>query len=259
MAEPYIVRVSSQKGGVGKTTISVNLAGVLKALGYSVLIVDADYVNPVVGMHLGLEDASSGFRAVMRGRARLSNVLTIHPSTGLHILCGEISQKQYEPNPESISRFARMLHQTKYDFVIMDTPPGFTKEVFADVNEALIVMTPDMQSTTSAIRSSQVFDRYHIRHSLVVNRIRSRAFELSPREIESVYGSRIDAMLPEDDAVPMSIAAHIPVYHYRKRAQFSRAMLDFSRLYSSRGEQHEESKGTGGGLISWLRRALGGR
>ncbi|MDE1810615.1 MAG: MinD/ParA family protein [Candidatus Micrarchaeota archaeon] len=251
MAQPYLVRVSSQKGGVGKTTISVNLAIILKALGYSVLLVDDDYVNPVVAMHLGLEEVGSGFRAVQRGRTRLASVTTIHPPTGLHVLCGELSQKQYDPNPESIARFARMLHQTKYDFVVMDTPPGFTKEVFVNIDEALIVMTPDMQATTSAIRSSQIFDRYHIRHSLVVNRVRRRAFELSPREIESAYGARVEAAFPEDDSVPMSIAAHIPAYLYRKRAPFSRAMLDFSRIYSARGEQKESGAG-GQGFLSRL-------
>ena len=252
MAQPYIVRVSSQKGGVGKTTISVNLAMILKQLGYSVLLVDADYINPVVAMHLGLEEVSSGFRAVMKGRARLQNVTTIHPSTGLHILCGELSQKQFDPSYESIVRFTRMLEKTKYDFIVIDTPPGFSKEVFVDISEALIVMTPDMQATTSAIRSSQIFDKYHIRHSLVVNRVRSRSFELSPREIESAYGSRVDAMFPEDDSVPMSIAAHIPAYLYRKRSPFSRAMFDFTRLYSARTEQKEGMTPAGGGFMAWL-------
>jgi MinD-like ATPase involved in chromosome partitioning or flagellar assembly len=114
-------------------------------------------------------------------------------------------------------------------------------------------MTPDMQATTSAIRSSQVFDKYHIRHSLVVNRVRKRAFELSPREIESAYGARIEGTFPEDDVVPMSIAAHIPAYLYRKRAPFSRAILDFSRIYSARTEQREGQPGAGGGgFIAWL-------
>ncbi|MDE1828002.1 MAG: AAA family ATPase [Candidatus Micrarchaeota archaeon] len=256
MAQPYTVRISSQKGGVGKTTISVNLAVALKRIGHKVLIVDADYVNPVVGFHLGLEEINRGFRSVMLGKAKLTNSVSIHSPTGLHVLGGEMTQKMFEPNQAQIRRFDNMLKGTAYDFIIIDTPPGFsTQNFFGYSNEAAIIITPDLQATASAMRLSQIFDRLHLKHNIVLNRVRSRRWELNVGEIEETYGSKVSAIFPEDDTVPMSIAAHIPAFLFNRRAPFSKGMERFSRGYSLRTEVRPNPPGSG--IIGWLRRVIG--
>ncbi|MGI0141416.1 MAG: AAA family ATPase [Candidatus Micrarchaeales archaeon] len=256
-SEPYTVRISSQKGGVGKTTVSVNLAVALKRIGHRVLVVDADYVNPVVGFHLGLEEINRGFRSVMMGTARLTNSVSIHSPTGLHVLGGEMTQKMLEPNQTQIKRFDKMLKKTAYDFIIIDTPPGFSQQnFFGFSNEAAIIITPDIQATASAMRLSQIFDRLHLKHNIVLNRVRSRKWELNVGEIEETYGSKVSAIFPEDDTVPMSIAAHIPAYLFSRNAPFSKGMQNFSRGYSLRTENQPQF-GTGGGIIGWLRRIIG--
>ena len=55
-----IIGVMSQKGGVGKTTIAVNLAVMLRLKGYETLIVDLDTSNPSVGIHLGMHESEDG-------------------------------------------------------------------------------------------------------------------------------------------------------------------------------------------------------
>ena len=127
MAAPYMVRISSQKGGIGKTTMSANLAATLRLMGHRVLIVDADYVTPVVAFPLGLEEIDRGFKSVMLGRAKLTNSISIHAPTGLHVLWGEMVQKMFEPSASQITRFDQMLRGTSYNFIIVDTPPGFSK------------------------------------------------------------------------------------------------------------------------------------
>lgn len=254
---PYTVRISSQKGGVGKTTVSVNLAVALKLIGHKVLVVDADYVNPVVGFHLGLEEINRGFRSVMLGKAKLTSSVSIHSPTGLHVLGGEMTQKMFEPNQVQIRRFDKLLKKTAYDFIIIDTPPGFSQQnFFGYSNEAAIIITPDIQATASAMRLSQIFDRLHLKHNIVLNRVRSRRWELNVSEIEETYGSKVSAIFPEDDNVPMSIAAHIPAFLFNKRAPFPNAMEGFSRGYSLRTEIQPGYR-TGGGIIGFLRRVIG--
>ncbi|MDE1869356.1 MAG: AAA family ATPase [Candidatus Micrarchaeota archaeon] len=257
MTSPYTVRISSQKGGVGKTTVSVNLAVALKLIGHKVLVVDADYVNPVVAFHLGLEEINRGFRSVMLGKARLNTSVSIHSPTGLHVLGGEMTQKMFEPNAAQIRRFDKMLKKTAYDFIIIDTPPGFSQQnFFGFSNEAAIIITPDIQATASAMRLSQIFDKLHLKHNIVLNRVRSRRWELNVSEIEETYGSKVTALFPEDDTVPMSIAAHIPAYLFNKRSPFSSGMSNFSRGFSLRTEI-QPGIVAGGGIIGYLRRVIG--
>ncbi|MDE1865003.1 MAG: hypothetical protein KGH77_06295, partial [Candidatus Micrarchaeota archaeon] len=134
-------------------------------------------------------------------------------------------------------------------------PPGFsTQNFFGYSNEAVIVITPDLQATASAMRLSQIFDRLHLKHNIVLNRVRSRRWELNVGEIEGTYGSKVSAIFPEDDAVPMSIAAHIPAYLFNRRTPFSKAMERFSRGFSLRTEiQPEYARG----IMGLLRRLIG--
>ncbi|MDE1846026.1 MAG: AAA family ATPase [Candidatus Micrarchaeota archaeon] len=256
MANPYTIRISSQKGGVGKTTISVNLAVALRNMGHKVLIVDADYVNPVVGFHLGLENINKGFKSVMLGKANLANSISIHSPTGIHVLGGEQSSGMYEPNQAQIKRFDRLIKSTSYDFVIIDTPPGFSQNnFFGNSDEAAIVITPDIQATASAMRLSQIFGKLHLKHSIVINRVRNRRWELNVEQIEDTYGNKVSALFPEDDSVPMSIASKIPVFMY-STAPFTKVMEKFSRGYSLQISVPPAAP-SGGGIIGWLRRVIG--
>ena len=258
---PYVVRISSQKGGVGKTTIAVNLAVALKLMGHRSLIIDGDYVNPVVAFHLGMQEINKGFRSVLIGNAKLTNSIAIHAPTGLHVLGGEMTQKVFEPTNEQARRFGSMLRGAAYDFVVVDTPPGFSQQnFFANANEAAIVLTPDLQATANAMKLSQIFDRLHLKHNIVLNRVRSRRWELNVGEIEDTYGNRVSAILPEDDVVPMSIASHIPAFLYGKRSSFTKGMERFSRMYSLRSEVLPEKGPPGsesGGILGWIRRVIG--
>ncbi|MGC8538211.1 MAG: ParA family protein [Candidatus Micrarchaeia archaeon] len=146
MGSPYMLRISSQKGGVGKTTIATNLASAIRLMGYKVLLIDGDFVNPSVGFQLGLEDINVGVRAVFRGRAKIPNAIAVHEPTGLHVLPGEITNRTFSPTDAEQNRIAEALHMTSYDFVIVDTSPGYTPEaLLKHYDEAIIITSPESQ------------------------------------------------------------------------------------------------------------------
>ena len=253
MAKPYIIRVSSQKGGVGKTTVATNLAVVLKRLGYETLLMDADTTNPSVGFHLGMEDANIGFYELMSGKASLSGTTHVHGASGIRVIPGTMTSNPFVPSPERMHSLRLQLDKASYDFVVVDTPPGFFPEGAGEFyDEAVIISTPDMASAAASIRLAHVYDKRHIKHILALNRVAGKRYELNINEIEEMYEDKVQAVLPEDEIVPKSIAEHIPAYILDRRAPFSRNAFNLSSAFPSRRAPKEPGPQRRVGLLGWL-------
>ncbi len=259
----YTIRISSQKGGVGKTTIAVNLAVALAMASYRTLLVDADTTNPSVGFHLGLDEVNIGYDDVIRDPKNFGKAVVLHAPSGLYVLPGTIHGLQ-STRPPNVEELMNAINSSKYDFVIVDTSPGLsTLEPAAYLNEAMIITTPEMSSCTSSIRLAKLLDKSGIRHNLLVNRVRNRKYEISMLEIEELYGNKIIGSIPEDDSVAVSVADHIPAYTFDKKSQFSAAIKSLSRMYAAKGGKvfGSEKQSSGfierGGLIGLIKRILG--
>lgn len=246
----YILRVSAQKGGVGKTTIAVNLAVAMKSHGYSVLLADADSSNPSVGLHLGLESVETGFIDLLHGKA-LNRVTVTHASSGLEVVCNPVSIKAFEMKKKEIENAYMALKGSNYDLLIVDTQPGYFHDVITrSIDETLIVTNPDMPSYLSALRLSEYFSNKNVPHTLVVNRVCGKKYEINIKEFEETYEGSISAVVPEDDIVPVSIAAKIPAYLIDPRNRFCKAIDKLSERIaasvgppSSREEAHTDKTG----------------
>ncbi|MGC8662460.1 MAG: ParA family protein, partial [Candidatus Micrarchaeia archaeon] len=125
---PYIMRISSQKGGVGKTTVAVNLAVSLQKRGYRTLLVDADTTNPSIGFHLGMTNVNVGLKDLMKKEAQLKDYISIHGPSGLRIICGTIDSKPFVISEENAKAIYSKIKNANYAFVIVDTQPGYTTD-----------------------------------------------------------------------------------------------------------------------------------
>jgi len=271
MPKLRMLAVVSQKGGVGKTTVAVNIAVKLTALNYKVLLIDADYSNPSVGFHLGLQNVNIGFKAVMNGLSDLRNSVAIHDPTGLHVLPGEISSQMPTFTIESINRLEKQLEEMNYDFLVWDTAPGpmdytVLNELskFKDIGlfEALLIMTPELSATTSAIRLAHQYGNVRMPYSLVLNRVENKAYELRVNDIEDAIGESIFANLPEDENVPASIATHIPLVVLKPKSPFSVSISHMTRRLLSRVDVEEPElpdlvKKKKSGVFTRLKRLFG--
>ncbi len=256
LSKPYILGVSSQKGGVGKTTISVNLSIALKSFNYKVLLVDSDTTNPSIGFHLGLERVNIGYRDVLYDKAELTDAIAVHGATGLHVLPGTINSKPFTPSATNIQKLGNKMMKSNYDFIIFDTAPGFVEEDLSSYyNEALILTTPEMSACTSSIRLAHEYDQIKVKHNLIVNRIKNRKYEISIGEIEDIYEKRVTGAIPEDEIVPISVSEHIPAYVVSPNSRFSSSIRNVARKYASGSESHSTpASARGGGILGFLRR-----
>lgn len=257
---PYLIRISSQKGGVGKTTIAVNLATSLRLFNYKVLLVDGDLSNPSIGFHLGLEQANIGYSDVLNEKSTLRNSIAVHNPSGLHVLPGTINTKSYMPTEKEMETFVDELLKSDYEFVVVDTSPGYiAEEPTSHYSEALLVSTPELSACTSSIRLAHMYDKDKLKHNLLVNRVKGKRYEITIDEIEEMYEDRVVGVIPEDEVVPISVSEHIPAFLLDPRSKFSRSIESTSRKYASKSgtSYTEKTIFSRFSIIGFLKRLLG--
>jgi ATP-binding protein involved in chromosome partitioning len=157
-----IIAVSSGKGGVGKSTVAVNLAVALAKSGARVGIMDADIYGPNVPRMLGLD-----------GPPRLDNQdrMVPHEAFGVRVVSLGFLVAPDQPaiwrGPiimKVINQFLRDVAWGKLDFLIVDMPPGTGDAQLSlvqatQVHGALVVTTPQDVSTGDALRGAKMFER----------------------------------------------------------------------------------------------------
>lgn len=270
-----VISVVSGKGGVGKSSLAVNIAILCAKAGASTVLIDADVYNPCVFFHLGLSPQSAGLQELLNGQSALEEVLPIHPSSGLRCISSSMqaySRIRYE-------RLGKIIDALNYEYIIIDCPPGFSpliEESVAVSNNIFVMMTPDMPSCTAALKLV-TFIRNHMqgkdaRFTYFLNRVANMPYEIHPREVEALFKTRLGAIIPEDPNVPKSIAAKTPLVIMDPSSPFSKSLRDFSdALMRSRDHRYDlqpqpplhvqpaegEARGDGG-FIGWLKRLVSG-
>lgn len=149
------IAVFSGKGGVGKTTISVNLAFAMQLEGYTTGILDADITGPIVAKMFGIED---------RLAAR-DNVIVPFRKYGLKIISiagilvpGQPVIWRGPMRSKMICQFLADVDWGELDFLIADLPPGTGDEILTIAQKmkpdyAVIVTTPQDVSIIDAERA----------------------------------------------------------------------------------------------------------
>lgn len=264
MKEPYVIRISSQKGGVGKTTLSVNLATALQTMRYSVLLVDTDNASPSVSEYFGIGSSDAGYVEALRGNIQVKDAIFAYEPIDLNVIAGTNSPKPYDPDPQKLvsdmENFYSQVKNMDYDFVIVDASPGPIPQSTAKFyNEILIVTTPERVSALGSKKLADQADKYHLKHRLAVNRTGYSRYELSAEDIEKTYGDLIDITIPEDLIISESVSKHKPAYLLDRDNPFSKAIGELSKIYTFRAGEKEDDEGRGdkGGFFGALGRIIG--
>ena len=225
-----IITVTSAKGGTGKTTTTSNLSSAIIQFGRNVIAVDGNLTTPNLSLHLGIPFYPVTLHDVIKGRANISEALYIHPS-GIRVIPASLSVNHLRNlNPDKLQK-ALIKVMPNEDFIIVDGAAGLGKEAKASMkvaDETLIVTNPELPAITDALKAIKVSERLGTPVlGVVLNRVRGMKHELSISEVEDILEREVLGVIPEDPAVPESIAMKIPVVNFKPRSKAAKA---FKRL-----------------------------
>lgn len=143
-----IIAIANQKGGVGKTTTSVNLAAALGVLEKKILLIDADpQANATSGLGLDVESVEIGTYQLLEHTARATDAIIKTSSPNLDIIPAHIDLVAIEielvdqQNRESMLKVAIDEIKDQYDFIIIDCAPSLgllTLNALSAANSVLI-------------------------------------------------------------------------------------------------------------------------
>ncbi len=174
-----VIAVSGGKGGVGKTSVSINTAVALAEKGKRVLILDADLGLANVDVMLGIR-AEKNLSHVLSGESELDDVIVrgpkgigIIPATSGTQSMVELTSAQHVG---LIRAFSEM--KTQFDILIVDTAAGISDMVLSfsrASQDVLIVVCDEPTSITDAYALIKILSREHgvFRFKIVANMVRS--------------------------------------------------------------------------------------
>jgi pilus assembly protein CpaE len=245
MPEPRIIGIVSPKGGVGKTAIAVNLSVALRLKGYKVLTVDGDTSDPNIGLQLGMEEANIGFMELAAKKDKLATIVAIHGSSGVHVVPGTLHAKPFILTKTDIKRLNDKLKACDYDFVIVDTSPGFYEpEAMGFFTDAILVATPDTPAVAGILRFNKILKGMGINRYIVLNKVKGKKYELQPDELYDASGERVLASLPDDDTVNESLAEKIPACLMDRNSEFSKAVAELAGKLAGGGRRIRDILGS---------------
>lgn len=172
-----VLAVTSGKGGVGKTNITVNLAIALKRAGKRVLVIDADLGMANVDVVLGSRSHKHLLNLLEDG-VELNNVLINGPYGVKYISGGSGIEKAIDFSMEQRQLLMQKLAAcgSQADIILLDTGAGLGKNVMDFVlaaDEVLLITTPEPTALTDAYAMMKAYSMYAKEKNLrlIINRV----------------------------------------------------------------------------------------
>lgn len=210
------IAVTSGKGGVGKSTLSANLANVLSKNGYKVGLFDADIGLANLDVILNVK-IDKNILHVLKGEASLDDII-VHVKKNLILIPGESGDEILKYNDQFL--YERFFEETQVlddlDFMIIDTGAGIgghTQLFLESADEVLVVTVPDPAAITDAYATIKITSKIKPLIHLVLNMTRGmKEAELVYDKISKVATANIDNLslnllgqIPNDRLVSKSI------------------------------------------------------
>ncbi|MBI2124965.1 AAA family ATPase [Candidatus Woesearchaeota archaeon] len=187
MATEYLF--FSGKGGVGKTTSSLNVGQSLASMGKEVILVDANIVTPNLAIQLGFVNPEGTLNKFLRKEKSLKEITYLHES-GISLIPASPSLSEYQKtNPQKLNKLFDLLKNTA-DFVLIDAPSGLgydVHQILKSTDEVVLVVNPTLSSVMDALKTIQLAkENNNTVSGIILNMTNGGKDELTQKEVESI-------------------------------------------------------------------------
>lgn len=231
-----VITFVSLKGGVGKTTISLETASSLvNDYGKSVLLVDANFSAPNLHMHLDF-DPETTLHDVLRGKDQVhSAIYEVH---GIDILPASIDFRD-EIDPYKLKRHLQKFKE-RYDFIILDSSPHKSEMLpaIAAADKVFIVTTPDEVTLLTSVRAAHLAKQDKIPiDGILINRVKNSAYEKTLDEIEEASSLPVLARVLDHKKILEANFFKTPITVHDPSNKISREIKKFAGILAGTPEE----------------------
>ncbi|MEE3392228.1 MAG: MinD/ParA family protein [Lachnospiraceae bacterium] len=254
-----VLTVTSGKGGVGKSSLSVNMAIALARLGKRVLILDADFGLANIEVMLGIRPKHNLADMMFRGMS-LSDIISEGPEGVGFISCGSGLREMINLSDEQVTNVFAHLSEldSLADVIIIDTGAGISKSVTDLVSaspDVLLVTTPEPTSITDAyallktLNRAPSFDKEKTRVNIITNKVKDQEAgrDLYDR-FRVIVGNFLNidlkylGYLPDDKTIERTVISQKPVTISYPDSSSSRLISDMAARWLSGSELSENER-----------------
>ncbi|HID54866.1 MAG TPA: septum site-determining protein MinD [Anaerolineae bacterium] len=215
-----VITITSGKGGVGKTTVTANLAAALAMNGHKVVALDADIGLRNLDVVMGLENRIVyDLVDVVEGRCRLRQAMIRDKrQPDLYLIPAAQTRDKMSVSPSDMVLVCDRLRE-EMDYIIVDSPAGIERgfrNAIAPADQIIIVTNPEISAVRDADRIIGLIEAEEKGPGyLIVNRVKpdmvARGEMLSTDDILDILAIDLIGIVPEDEAILVSTNQGMPV------------------------------------------------
>lgn len=215
-----VITVTSGKGGVGKTTVTANVAAALAMMGKRVVAIDSDIGLRNLDVVMGLENRIVyDLVDVIEGRCRLNQAMIRDKRfPELYLIPAAQTRDKMAVSPTDMVLVCDQLRQDT-DYVVIDSPAGIERgfrNAIAPADQVLVVTNPEVSAVRDADRIIGLIEAEEKGPGqLIINRIKPRMVArgdmLSVADVLDILAIDLLGVVPEDEAILVSSNRGLPV------------------------------------------------
>lgn len=215
------VCILSGKGGVAKTTTTVNLGAALNHFGRDVTIIDGNLTTPNLGLHLGIPTDIISLHDVLKGKHNILKSVYQH-SSGLKIIPGSLSLSHFKKT--KFSNFSKVLPSLSglTDVVLIDCAPGLGDDVFSvvkAVDDVVVVTNPELPAVADALKIVKLVEKQNKNIKGIVLTKTGLNHDINFEDIKGLMEKDIIANIPYDKSIRESLFRKEPVVYSHPKSK----------------------------------------